>query len=69
MPVCLGASICQCICLELYLVVEIVECRFVLCKLLHKTFWKIPDSQLIPATGQKGEKKSYNISLSFSTAE
>lgn len=26
-----------------YLVVEVVECRFVFCKLLHKALWKIPD--------------------------
>ena len=36
-----------------YLVVEVVECRFVFCKLLHEALWKIPDPQLIP-TEDKG---------------
>lgn len=52
-------------CAFVYLMVEVAECRFVFCKLLHKRLRKIPDPQLIPTRVTKMEELSVLMS-SFS---
>lgn len=49
-------SLCEIVCVCVYLMVEVVQCWLVFCKLLHKALWKISDPQLIP---MKKENRKY----------
>lgn len=49
-------SLCEIVCVCVYLMVEVVQCWLVFCKLLHKALWKISDRSAAH-TYEEGKQK------------